>query len=210
MPELATIGLFALACLALTVTPGPDMLLIATRSATHGRAAGIATYLGIATGSYCHALALALGLSQLFLMVPGAYDIVRYLGAIYLLYLAWQAFSSSHKDKVSRRQSVVYSSWTMYRQGLFTNILNPKMALFFLALFPQFLDPMRGSVGIQVMALATILNIIGFVVNGSVVLISARAKSFLHSDGRSQRIAKYLTGVVFAGLAARLAFDGQR
>ena len=186
------------------------MVLVATRSATHGRSAGLATYLGIATGSYCHALALALGLSQLFLMVPGAYDIVRYLGAIYLIYLAWQAFSSSHKNKVSRGEPTAYSSWSMYRQGLFTNVLNPKMALFFLALFPQFLDPTRGSVGIQVMALATILNFIGLLVNGSVVLISAQAKSFFSNDGRSKRIAKYFTGVVFAGLAARLAFDGQR
>lgn len=84
------------------------------------------------------------------------------------------------------------------------------MALFFLALFPQFLDPVRGSVGMQVMALATVLNVIGFVVNGSVILISAKARLILSVDGRSQRIARYFTGVVFTGLAARLAFDEQR
>lgn len=210
MPELTIIGLFALACLALTATPGPDMLLIATRSATQGRGAGLATYLGIATGSYCHALALALGLSQLFLAIPIAYDIVRYAGAFYLLFLAWQTISSSSQSSIEGGESTKYSSWSMFRQGLFTNILNPKMALFFLALFPQFLDPTRGAVALQVMVLATILNSVGFIVNGSVILIAARAKSVVSSNGRFQLIARYFTGVVFTGLAARLAFDGQR
>lgn len=210
MPELITIGLFAIACLALTATPGPDMLLIATRSATQGTVAGLATYLGIATGSYCHALALALGLSQLFTTVPVAYDIVRYAGALYLLYLAWQTLTSSSQIKTDNNESSVHTTWSMFRQGLFTNILNPKMALFFLALFPQFLDPMQGSVGLQVLVLATILNIVGFLVNGSVILIAAKATLFISSNGRIQRVGKYFTGVVFAGLAARLAFDGQR
>src|SRR5258708_38218554 len=95
MPDISTLALFALACLALTATPGPDMLLIASRSASQGRASGFATLAGIQAGTYCHALAAALGLSQLFLAVPLAYDIVRYLGAVYLLYLAWQTFRST-------------------------------------------------------------------------------------------------------------------
>ena len=94
MPDYSTILLFAVAALALTATPGPDMLLIASRSAAQGRIAGLATYAGIAMGTYCHALAAAFGLSQLFLAVPIAYDLVRYAGAVYLLYLAWKAFTS--------------------------------------------------------------------------------------------------------------------
>src|SRR5882757_11121035 len=94
MPDLSTLALFAVACLALTVTPGPDMLLIASRSASQGRASGFATLAGIQVGTYCHALAAALGLSQLFLIVPVAYDIVRYAGAAYLLWLAWKTFRS--------------------------------------------------------------------------------------------------------------------
>lgn len=210
MPELLTVGLFALACLALTATPGPDMLLIATRSIAQGKLAGFATYFGIATGSYCHALALALGLSQLFLAIPAAYDLVRFAGAIYLLFLAWQAFTSHQKINVDESQSVTYSSWTMFRQGLFTNLLNPKVALFFLALFPQFLDPTRGSVAIQVMVLATILNVIGLIVNGTVVVIAAKAKMVISNNGATQRLAQYFTGVIFAGMAAKLVFDGQR
>ncbi len=210
MPEIVTIGLFVLASLALTATPGPDMLLIATRSATQGRRAGLATYLGIATGAYCHALALALGLSQLFMAVPVAYDTVRYLGALYLAYLAWQAFTSSHQRLVGDGETNSYSSLSMYRQGLLTNVLNPKVALFFLALFPQFLDPQQGSVGIQVMVLATVLNVVGLLVNGVVIVIAARARSLIISNGHVQSCARYFTGVVFAGLATRLAFDEQR
>lgn len=92
--DFQTLVLFSLACLALTTTPGPDMLLIAARSVAQGRMAGLFTYLGVATGSFAHALALALGLSHLFLAVPFAYEAVRYAGALYLAYLAWQAFTA--------------------------------------------------------------------------------------------------------------------
>src|SRR5476649_1875464 len=94
MLDFSTIALFAVACFALTATPGPDMLLIASRSATQGKASGFATLAGIQAGTFCHALAAAFGLSQLFLAVPFAYDAVRYAGAAYLLYLAWKAFRS--------------------------------------------------------------------------------------------------------------------
>src|SRR5215469_1025712 len=90
MPSLATLGLFSGACLALTVTPGPDMLLIASRSVSQGRSAGFASLAGIQVGTYCHAMAAACGLSTLFLAIPAAYDAVRFAGAAYLLYLAWK------------------------------------------------------------------------------------------------------------------------
>jgi threonine/homoserine/homoserine lactone efflux protein len=95
MVSLATLGLFSAACLALTMTPGPDMLLIASRSMTQGRSAGFASLAGILTGTYCHAIAAAFGLSRLFLAVPIAYDVVRFAGATYLLYLAWKTFRAA-------------------------------------------------------------------------------------------------------------------
>ncbi|MEP0940371.1 MAG: LysE family translocator [Rhizobiaceae bacterium] len=216
MPELSTILLFAMACLALNATPGPDMLLVATRSAAQGRLAGLGTYLGIAAGAYCHALALALGLSQLFLAVPGAYDIVRYAGAAYLLFLAWQTVRSKpaggEANVAQKFQAAPVSFATLFRQGLVTNILNPKVALFFLALFPQFIDPNLGTVALQIMVLATILNCTGLLVNGLVILAASRGAAALR-NGQNQRWAgfgKYFTGFVFAGLAARLAFDNSR
>lgn len=211
MPEFSTLLIFAVAALALTATPGPDMLLIASRSAAQGRVAGLATWAGIAVGTYCHALAAALGLSQLFLAVPIAYDIVRYFGAAYLLYLAWNAFTANTKaeDKLPGRRTN-HSATIMFRQGLLTNLLNPKMAIFVLALFPQFVSPQVGSVAVQIMILATVLNFVGFFINGAVILAADRASAVLARDGKATRIAQYALGTVFVGLAARLAFDNQR
>ena len=160
--ELSTLLVFSLAAFALTTSPGPDMLLLASRSAVQGRAAGLATWFGIAAGTYVHALAAAFGLSQLFLAVPIAYDIVRYVGAAYLLFLAWKAFTSGSKSTPENAQpAALQTNADMFRQGLFTNILNPKMAIFVLALFPQFVTPETGSVALQIMIMASVLNVIG-------------------------------------------------
>lgn len=210
MPDLSTIGLFAIACLALTATPGPDMLLIASRSASQGRASGLATYAGIAAGTYCHALAAAFGLSQLFLAAPIAYDIVRYAGAAYLAWLAWKAFRSDGTAFAPVAGLPRYSRGRIFRQGLLTNLLNPKMALFVLALFPQFVRPEAGSVAGQILLLATVLNLIGLVVNGLVILTASRIGTALSRRTRFQRAPQVLLGTVFAGLAARLALGGQR
>jgi threonine/homoserine/homoserine lactone efflux protein len=210
MPDLATLVLFSTACLALTMTPGPDMLLIASRSASQGRAAGFATLAGIQAGTYCHALAAAFGLSQLFLIVPLAYDVVRYAGAAYLLYLAWRTIRSSGPATAPRPDSARHATGTMFRQGLLTNLLNPKMALFVLALFPQFVQPEAGSVALQIMLLATVLNAFGLIVNGAVILTASRLGRFFSGEGRLRRLPQYLLGAVFAGLAVRLAFDSRR
>lgn len=148
------------------------MLLIASRSVSRGRRAGFASLAGIQLGTYCHALAAALGLSQLFVAVPLAYDAVRMLGAAYLLYLAWKTLRSGSSLQASSGLQAVPTA-RIFRQGLFTNMLNPKMALFVLALFPQFIDPRSGSVVVQMLALATVLNLVGLLINGGVIWRSA-------------------------------------
>lgn len=210
MPDLATLALFAVACLALTATPGPDMLLIASRSASQGRAAGFATLAGIQVGTYCHALAAAFGLSQLFVMVPLAYDLVRWAGAAYLLYLAWKTFRSEGTALAPTGGLQPVPIRTVFVQGLLTNLLNPKMALFVLALFPQFVAPEAGSVALQIMVLATIINLFGIVVNGAVILAASRLGRVFTGRGRWRRLPQILLGTVFAGLALRLAFDEKR
>lgn len=210
MPDFSTLALFAAACLALTATPGPDMLLIASRSISQGRASGFATLAGIQVGTYCHALAAALGLSQLFLVVPLAYDAVRYAGAAYLLYLAWQTFRSTGTLLAPTAGLRRYPIGLVFRQGLLTNLLNPKMALFVLALFPQFVQPSAGSVAVQIMLLATVLNAIGLVVNGVVIMTASRLGTVFSGRNRLRRAPQLLLGTVFVGLAARLAFDGRR
>lgn len=209
MVEISTLLLFAGACLALTVTPGPDMLLIASRSLSQGKSAGFASLAGIQLGTYCHALAAALGLSQLFVALPLAYDAVRFLGAAYLLYLAWKTLRSGSSLQASAGLQAV-SVRRIFQQGLLTNILNPKMALFVLALFPQFINPQSGSVVAQMLILATILNAIGLVINGAVILVVNRLKSRFTGRQFSARWPNYLLAGVFAGLACKLIFDSRK
>ncbi|RTF72685.1 LysE family translocator, partial [Serratia marcescens] len=197
------------ACVALALTPGPDMLLIASRSVSQGRRAGFASLAGIQLGTYCHALAAALGLSQLFVAVPLAYDAVRMLGAAYLLYLAWKTLRSGSSLQASAGLQAVPTA-RIFRQGLFTNILNPKMALFVLALFPQFIDPRAGSVVVQMLALATMLNLVGLLINGGVILAVSGMKSRFVGRRFSARWPNYLLSGVFAGLACKLIFDSRR
>jgi threonine/homoserine/homoserine lactone efflux protein len=210
MIDLSTLALFATACLVLTATPGPDMLLIASRSVSQGGVSGFATLAGIQAGTYCHALAAAVGLSQLFLLVPVAYDVVRYAGAAYLLYLAWKTLRATGTAFTPTGALPRHSIAVMFRQGLLTNLLNPKMALFVLALFPQFVRPDEGAVAVQIMVLATVLNLIGLLVNGAVIVAVSRLGRLFGGSGRWRRLPQLLLATVFAGLAVRLAFDGRR
>ena len=205
MLSLTTLGLFSGACLALTMTPGPDMLLIASRSVSQGRSAGFASLAGILVGTYCHAMAAAFGLSQLFLAVPIAYDVVRFAGATYLLYLAWKTFRASPIPITPAGSEVRFPVGKIFRQGLLTNLLNPKLALFVLALFPQFVRPQDGAVAFQILTLATVLNFIGLIVNGVVILSASQLSQRWAGRRRQSRVPQYLLASVFAGLAARLA-----
>ncbi|MCZ3375859.1 LysE family translocator [Rhizobium sp. AG207R] len=208
MPDFSTIILFAAAALVLTATPGPDMLLIASRSVSQGRSAGFLTYAGIALGTYCHAMAAALGLSRLFLTVPVAYEIVRWAGCAYLLYLAVKTLRSQGSAFTPSAGLKRLSGKRIFVEGLATNILNPKLALFVLALFPQFVDP-SGSMILQMALLATILNGIGFLVNGSVILLGSHIRGRFSAIKRLPKLPQYLLATVFAGLACRLALGSR-
>ncbi len=208
MPDFSTLILFAAAALVLTATPGPDMLLIASRSVSQGRSAGFLTYSGIALGTYCHAMAAALGLSRLFLTVPVAYEIVRWAGCAYLLYLAVKTLRSQGAAFAPSAGLKRLSGQRIFTEGLATNLLNPKMALFVLALFPQFVDP-GGSMVLQMALLATILNGIGFLVNGSVILLGSHIRGRLSTMRRIPKLPQYLLATVFAGLACRLALGSR-
>lgn len=205
MPDISVFLIFASASIVLTATPGPDMLLIASRSISQGRSAGFLTYAGIATGTYCHAIAAGLGLSKLFVSVPLAYDVVRWGGCAYLLYLSYKTIrsrSSTFSPSVSLKR---LSSRRIFVEGLVTNLLNPKMALFVLALFPQFVAPGGDAVLLQMIVLATILNVIGSMVNGTVIVLGGQIRNRLSAIRRFPRIPQYLLATVFAGLACRLA-----
>lgn len=204
MPELSILVLFTTACFAITATPGPDMLLIISRTLGQGRASGFATYIGIAVGTYCHALAAAFGLSELFLAAPMAYDIIRYTGAAYLLYLAFKTINSKPSSSPSPCDKQSYSTLQVFIQGLITNLLNPKVILFVLALFPQFIQPKLGNVTMQILILATILNFVGLLVNGTVILMANKVGQRFSNRRRFKKLPQYLLASVFGGLATRL------
>lgn len=209
MPDFSTLMIFAAAALVLTATPGPDMLLIASRSVSQGRAAGFLTYAGIALGTYCHALAAAFGLSQLFVTVPAIYEAVRWAGCCYLLYLAYKTIRSEVTAFAPASTLRRLSGRRIFFAGLATNLLNPKMALFVMALFPQFVTAQSGSITMQMLVLATVLNGIGLVVNGAVIILGSQIRAQLASLSRFPKMPQYMLATVFTGLAYRLALQAR-
>lgn len=208
MLPLDTWLLFCLACLALAATPGPNMLFLVSRTLAQGRAAGFVSLAGTSAGFALHALAAALGLSALLAAVPLAYEVVRWAGAIYLAWLAITTWRASAADDA--RVAAPYAAPArMFRQGLLTSVLNPKVAVFQLALFPQFVDPARGSVLLQSLALA--LTQLLIVVAGDSLCVAAAtgARRFFAARPQWGRWSKRALAGVFAALAARLAIQSR-
>ena len=208
MPDLHSLLLFLAAGLALNFTPGPDMLYVAARGASEGRAAGIVSALGIGAGTLVHITLVALGLAALLAAVPVAYTIVRIGGAIYLIYLGVRALRSQTSMALQRVEPAPL--WVVFRQGVITNVLNPKVALFFLAFLPQFVDPSRGNPALQVVALGLLFDATGTLVNLAVALGSSRAAARLRVGGRAAAVLHKVTGALFIGLGLRLAFASRR
>jgi threonine/homoserine/homoserine lactone efflux protein len=207
--DLTTLGLFLLATITLNLTPGPDMLYVIARSVGQGRKAGVVSALGIGAGTLVHMFAVALGLAALLRSVPVAYDAVKYVGAAYLLYLGVRMlFSNGSTEGETRLRKESYRR--VFAQGVITNVLNPKVALFFLAFLPQFLDPQRGPVFWQVVLLGLIFDTSGTLVNTSVALLSGSVGNRLRGNPRLGRIQRWFTGTIFIGLAARLAIPDRQ
>lgn len=207
MMDIATLLTFAAAAFALAATPGPDMLLVMTRSVAQGRAAGFVTLAGICTGTYFHGVVAGLSLSGVLLLAPVMFEIIRWAGAAYLLWLAMQAFRGAAGFQPPRADAPALPLGRMFRQGLLTNMLNPKVVLFFLALFPQFMQPDPDTALMQALTLATLLNVIGGLLNGGIVLAAGRLGAWLSLRPAFVRWQNRLLGGVFAVLALRLAFD---
>jgi threonine/homoserine/homoserine lactone efflux protein len=208
VPDLHSLLLFLAAGLALNFTPGPDMLYVAARGASEGRAAGIVSALGIGAGTLVHITLVAFGLAALLAAVPVAYLVVRIGGAIYLIYLGIRALRSQTSLALQRVEPATL--WTVFRQGVITNVLNPKVALFFLAFLPQFVDPARGNPAVQVVALGLLFDTTGTLVNLGVALGSSRAAARLRATGRAAAVLHKVTGILFIGLGLRLAVASRR
>jgi threonine/homoserine/homoserine lactone efflux protein len=179
--DLHSFLLFLAAGLALNFTPGPDMLYVAARSASEGRTSGIASALGIGAGTLVHITMVALGLAALLAAVPLAYMTVRIAGAVYLIYLGVRAIRS--RSSLTIRDIEPAPLPTVFTQGVVTNVLNPKVALFFLAFLPQFVDPARGNPVMQIVAL--VFDLTGTLVNLAVAVGASRAASRLRRASRA-------------------------
>jgi threonine/homoserine/homoserine lactone efflux protein len=208
MPDLHSLILFLAAGLALNFTPGPDMLYVAARGASEGRSAGIVSALGIGAGTLVHITLVALGLAALLAAVPVAYTVVRFAGAAYLIYLGVRALRS--RSSLALQQLQPASLTSIFRQGVITNVLNPKVALFFLAFLPQFVDPSRGNPALQVVVLGLLFDTTGTLVNLAVALGSSRAAARLRSGSRAGAALQKITGALFIALGLRLALASRR
>jgi len=210
MPTPQNLALFALASVLLALTPGPNLLYLVSRTLCQGRRAGVVSLAGTSLGFVFHAFAAALGLSAIFLTVPVLYDAVRYAGAGYLLWLAWQALQPGGQGVFAPRALPQDSPWRLFRMGLVTSLLNPKVALFYLALFPQFIDAGRGSVLAQGLVLGLLQIVISSASDLVFVLAAAAITGWLARRPLWSAVQRWVLGVVLAGIAVRLAFDSRR
>ena len=189
--------------LLLCIAPGPDNLFVLAQSALYGRMAGIRVTLGLCTGLFVHTAAVAFGIAALIRAAPLAFDALRFVGAAWLLYLAWQAFRAGPAALPACGDHVP-DGWRLYRRGIIMNVTNPKVTLFFLALLPQFADPGRGSMLVQIVLLGVIFMLSTLLVFGLVAVLAGSLGQWLGRTPGAQRALHVLAGVVFIGLAVRL------
>ncbi|MEP6942042.1 MAG: LysE family translocator [Betaproteobacteria bacterium] len=210
MIPLDALALFALACVVLMLTPGPNLMYLISRTLCQGRAAGMISLAGTTTGFLCYAVAAALGLTAVLVAIPMLYDAVRWAGAAYLLWLAWDAVRPRGAGGLfTRRDLPPARPAVLFRTGMLTSILNPKVALFYLALFPQFVDPSRGSVLLQSLLLAAVQIVIGGVGDMLFVLAAAHAARWLGARRMWIAVQRWVLGGIFAGIAVKLALDAR-
>jgi threonine/homoserine/homoserine lactone efflux protein len=207
--EPAALLVFLMATTAICITPGPDMLYILANGLTKGPAAGFTAACGMALGMVCHTAAAALGLSALLATVPLAFEIVRYVGAAYLLWLAVKSFREP-AIQVGSVETTAVPLRRIFWQALATNLLNPKIALFYLAFLPQFASPANGPVAGQLLMLGVLFVIVGLLVDSVIGVLSGRVGLTLLRNRHVAAALKWLPGAVFIGLAARLVLAERR
>jgi threonine/homoserine/homoserine lactone efflux protein len=211
MIALHELVLFAFAALILALTPGPNMAYLMSRTICQGRRAGVVSLAGTTLGFTAHMLASACGLSALLFAVPLAFDIVKYAGAAYLLWLAWSALKPGVALGVDPVALTPASDRGLFRMALITSLLNPKVAMFYIALLPQFIDRTHGSVLAQSVALGFVQIIICVMVDFLLYVLAANAiAGWLAARPLWLKVQGWLMGLVLAGLAVRLALESRK
>jgi threonine/homoserine/homoserine lactone efflux protein len=209
VPDPAKLALFVPAALALLVVPGPAVLYVVTQSVSHGRRAGVASMLGIEAGGLVHVVAAALGLSALLASSALAFSVVKYVGAAYLVFLGVRRLLS--RDATAGDAAPEHRSHgRLFRQGVVVNVLNPKTALFFLAFLPQFVDPARGSVTLQLLVLGLVFVGLATLSDGGYAMLAGTAAERLRGSDRLLRRERYVSGGVLVSLGVATALSGSK
>jgi threonine/homoserine/homoserine lactone efflux protein len=194
---------FFMASLVLALAPGPDNIFVMTQSAIYGKLSGIVVTLGLCTGLVVHTTAVAFGVAAVFKASAMAFTALKTVGAAYLIYLAVQAFRASASD-IGQQRGDRASLWKLYRRGIFMNITNPKVSIFFLAFLPQFADPGRGGLTTQMIILGNVFILATILVFGSIAVMAGALGEWLTRSPRAQVVMNRLAGTIFAGLALKL------
>jgi threonine/homoserine/homoserine lactone efflux protein len=210
VPAFPTLLAFGLVSLGMVLTPGPNMIYLISRSLCQGRRAGLVSLGGVALGFVFYMFCAAFGITALLLTVPYAYDALRFGGALYLLYLAWQAVKPGGRSPFQVRDLPHDSRRKLFTMGLVTNLANPKIAVMYLSLLPQFISPGHGSVLAQSIALGCVQIVISVTVNALIASMAGSIAVFLAGRPVWLLVQRWLMGTVLAGLAVRIAFDSRR
>jgi threonine/homoserine/homoserine lactone efflux protein len=208
-PHLTSLLGFALVSLGIGLTPGPNMIYLISRSITQGHVAGLISLGGVALGFVFYMLCAAFGITALLFAVPYAYDALRLAGAAYLMWLAWQALKPNGRSPFQVRQLKVDGPRKLFAMGFVTNLLNPKIAMLYLALLPQFIDPAQ-AVLTQSLALGFIQIAISVSINALIALAAGSIALFLGTRPTWLLLQRWLMGTVLAGLAVKMALEAKR
>lgn len=209
MPSSASLVAFALVALAMVLTPGPNMIYLISRSITQGRIAGLISLGGVALGFVFYMLCAAFGITALLFAVPYAYEALKFAGAAYLLWLAWQAVKPNGRSPFQVQTLPVDSPRKLFLMGFITNLLNPKIAMLYLALLPQFIDPAQ-NVLTQSIVFGMIQIAVSVSVNAMIAIAAGTIATFLTSRPTWLKLQRYLMGTVLAGLAVRMALETRK
>lgn len=210
MPDTAHLAAFALLSLGMALTPGPNMLYLVSRSISQGRAAGLISLIGVALGFVFYMLCAAFGITTLMMAVPYAYDALRFCGVAYLLYLAWQAVKPGGRSPFQVKNLPKDSPKKLFMMGFITNLFNPKIAIMYVSLMPQFLMPDHGSILSQSLVLGSIQIVISVTINAMIAMTAGSIAVFLTGRPAWIVIQRWIMGTVLAGLAVRMIFEGRK
>lgn len=210
MPEPTNLVAFALIALGMVLTPGPNMIYLISRSISQGRMAGMISLGGVALGFVFYLVCAVFGITALLLAVPYAYDALRFGGALYLLWLAWQAVRPGGRSPFQVKDLPRDSPRRLFTMGFLTNLLNPKIAVMYLSLLPQFVTPENGDVLGQLLTLGATQIAISVTVNATIAVTAGSIAAFLAGRPFWAVVQRWLMGMVLAGLAVRMATEARR